>query len=69
MEQSLQHHNVKFAFSNQCKSFVMVTTKQAKKELPESSVLCIDPMCVKIFSSYELLKNHLDFGKHKFIKD
>ena len=25
-------------------------------------------MCVQIFSSYELLKNHLDFGKHEYEK-
>ena len=46
----------------------MVTTKQAKKELPESSFSCTDPMCVQIFSSYELLKNDLDSRKHKYDK-
>ena len=46
----------------------MIRTKQAKKELPESSFCCTDPMCVEMFSFYELLKNHLDFGKHKYEK-
>ena len=67
-EPSIPHHNVKSTFSNQYKSFGMVTTKQAKKELPESSFPCTDPMCVQIFSSYEMLKNHLDSGKHKYDK-
>ena len=67
-EPSIPHHNVKSTFSNQCKSFRMVTTKQAKKESPESSFHCTDPMCVKIFCSYELLKNSLDFGKHEYEK-
>ena len=52
-EPSIPHHNVKSAFSNQCKSFGMIRTKQTKKELPESSFCCTDPMCVEIFSSYE----------------
>ena len=69
MEQpSIPHHSVKSTFSNQCKSFGMVTTKQANKEVPESSCRCTDPMCFQIFSSYELLKNHLDFGKHYYEK-
>ena len=42
----IPHHNVKSTFSNNCISFGMVTTKQAKKELPESSFCCTDPMCV-----------------------
>ena len=67
-EPSIPHHNVKSTFSNQCKSFGMVTTKQAKKGLPESSFHCTDPMYVQIFSYYELLKNHLDFGKPEYEK-
>ena len=44
-EPSIPHHNVKSAFSNQCKSFGMIRTKQAKKQLPESSFRCTDPVC------------------------
>ena len=50
-EPSIPHHNVKSTFSNQCKSFGMVTINQANKELPESSFRCTDPMYVLIFSS------------------
>ena len=44
--------------------FVRIKVTPKQKNL----ILAAQIMCVEIFSSYELLKNHLDFAKHEYEK-